>query len=816
MIGREAAVAALLSRLSHQRMVTIVGPGGIGKTTLAVAVAERLAGHYQRVCFVELASLRDPALVASALASALGLPTLSDKPMQSVIAFLREQDALLVLDNCEHVIEEVAVLADNVLSAVGSVHILATSRESLRIVAESVHHLAPLETPPATSALTAEQAFAYPAVQLFMERARANSDGFDVAEPEVPIVIDICRRLDGIPLAIELAAATVDFLHVRDLRERLDNRFSLLTGSQRTALPRHRTLRAALDWSYDILPAREQEILRALSVFSGPFTLDGASVVAPVNEPGSSDVVEVMYGLVSKSLVAADLSASTAQFRLLDSTRAYALEKLEGHGEFDAAARRHAVFYCDYLERLEESWLSLAPEDSNVHGRQVDNIRAAIEWAFSSSGDDALGVALTVAAVPFLLQFALIEECAVTIRQLLTGDRAKHARTRRQQMKLFWGLASALLQTQMAPAAAAAWRSASEIAAELDDPEYRFRTLWGLWSSCYMFGELADALDAARQLATHTPGNTHQADQLVGERMLGITLHVMGDHGNALRHIDHMLEHYVAPPGRSHLVRYQFDQKVTAQASKSRILWVRGLPEQAVRLALSNVAEADAIGHVPSLFYALASGACPVSTLVGDDKLAHRFIERLLDVSVTPSWTSWAECYRGALLIQQDCADGPRHLGETLKRLYSGSLQQLYSWFLGMIARGLLVQGELGEARGTIQKALDKTAHRKERWCEPELLRIKAKVTAALGHRDDAKALFQQSLALARQQGALSWELRTATSLARLLRHQGRVGDAITCLQPIYDRFTEGLGTADLIAAKQLLDELVGRGKLAR
>jgi predicted ATPase len=581
-----------------------------------------------------------------------------------------------------------------------------------------------------------------------------------------------------------------------------------LTMGQRTALPRHRTLRATLDWSYEILSSAEQATLRALSAFQGPFTLDGASAVATADEAGPSDVVEIVHGLVSKSLVAVDLGGSTANLRLLDSTRVYALEKLQRHGEFAAVAQRHAVFYCDYLERLEEAWSSLAPEDKDTHSRQVDNIRAAIEWAFSSGGDDALGAALTVAAVPFLLHFSLVEECAVTIRRLLTGDRATHARTRRQEMKLFWGLAAALLQTQMAPTAVAAWISASEIAAELDDPEYRFRTLWGLWSHCYMFGELAEALDAARQLATHTPATTPQADQLVGERMLGVTLHTMGDHGNALLHIDHMLEHYVAPPGRSHLVRYQFDQKVTTQAFKSRILWIRGFPEQAVRLAVSTVAEAEAAGHVPSLMYALSSGVCPVSALVEDDTLAHRFIQRLLDVSVTPGWTGWAECYRGALLIRQDCVDGPRHLREALTRLYGGSLQQLYSWFLGMLARGLLTQGELGGARDAIQKALDKAAHRKERWCEPELLRIKSEVTAALDHRDDAEALFRQSLALARQQGALSWELRTATGLARLLRQQGRASDAIACLRPIYGRFTEGFATADLVAARQLLNDL--------
>jgi len=509
-----------------------------------------------------------------------------------------------------------------------------------------------------------------------------------------------------------------------------------------------------------------------------------------------------------------DVSGTKPRFWLFDTTRAYALEKLRDRGEFDAVSRRHAVFYCNYLEGLEKSWSSLVPaEDSVFHGRQVDNIRAANEWAFSSSGDGTLGVALTVAAVPFLMHFSLIDECAIAIRRVLTGDRAGHARTRRQEMILFAGLASALLQTRASPEMLAAWRSAYEIAAELDDPDYRLHTLWGLWINCYISGDLVDALDAARQFATLGPGNTPQADLLVGERILGLTLHVMGDHGNALRHIDHMLEHYVAPPNGSHLVRYQFDQKVTARCHKSLILWVQGLPEQAGRLTEYNLAQADAIGDLRSIFYALSFGACPVSALVGDSRLAQRFIQRMLDISVTPAWNTRAECFRGVLMIEQGRADGPSHLRAALKEMSTGSFQNLYTWYLGVLARGLLARGELKEAEDTIQEALDSAAHRKERWCEPELLRIKAEVVAALGHWDDATALFRQSLAVAQEQGALSWELRTATSLARLLRSQGRPADAIACLQPVYDRFTEGFGTADLIAAKQLLDELSDAGR---
>ena len=814
MIGREEAVAALVARLSRQRLVTIVGPGGIGKTTVALAVAERMIASYEQgVWLVDLAPLGDPRLVPSAVATVLGLEMRTKDPLAALVAALRDDRMLLLLDTCEHVIEAVTSLTGALLGGAPGVSILATSREPLGVAGEREYHLGPLGSPQASSRLTAAEAIAFPAVQLFVERVTAIIEDFALTDANAPAVVQICRRLDGLPLAIEFAAPRVEVLGIEGLVARLDD--SLQLGARRrTAMPRHRTMRAVLDWSHGLLSGDEQLFFRALGIFAGGFTVEAAAAATRDVAKTRIDAIDRLADLVAKSLVAVDVSGTKPRFWLFDTTRAYALEKLRDHGEFDAVARRHAVFYCNYLEGLEKSWSSLVPAEGSVfHGRQVDNIRAAIEWAFSPSGDGALGVALTVAAVPFLMHFSLIDECAVAIRRVLTGDRAGHARTRRQEMILFAGLASALLQTRASPEMLAAWRSAYEIAAELDDPDYRLHTLWGLWINCYSSGDLVDALDAARQFATLAPGNTPQADLLVGERILGLTLHVMGDHGNALRHIDHMLEHYVAPPNGSHLVRYQFDQKVTARCHKSLILWVQGLPEQAGRLTEYNLAQADAIGDLRSIFYALSFGACPVSALVGDSGLAQRFIQRMLDISVTPAWNTRAECFRGVLLVEQGRADGPPHLRAALKEMSMGSFQNLYTWYLGVLARGLLAGGELKEAKDTIQEALDSAALRKERWCEPELLRIKAEVVAALGHWDDAGALLRQSLAVAQEQGALSWELRTATSLARLLRSQGRLAGAIACLQPVYDRFTEGFGTADLIAAKQLLDELSDAGR---
>ena len=803
LVGREQAVRELQDRLSAYRMVTLTGPGGIGKSRLALETAHRmLAQGRSDVWLIELASLSDPDLLPSAVATGLGLRIgTADLSAEVVARGIGQRSLLLLLDNCEHVVDAAARLAEAVVQLCPHATILATSREVLRIDGEYIYSVPPLDVP--SESAGPGDILSASAVQLFVARTVAVNSAFSPDRMSPREAASICQRLDGIPLAIEFAAARAATIGVSEVSSHLDDRFGLLTAGRRTALPRHRTLRAALDWSYEFLSKREQEFLRALSVFRGPFALDGASAVAGASEPGSTG--EVVHGLVTKSLVASDLSVSTAPLRLLDSTRAYALEKLRDHGEFDATARRHAVFYCNYLEALEGAWSSLAPQESKGHARQVDNVRAAIEWAFSANGDGKLGVALMVAAAPFLFHFSLVDECVGAIGRVLTGDRAHHARTRRQEMKLFTVLAQALLHVGMYPTMIAAWKSAYERAAELNDPEYRLRALYGLWLNCLHSGDSAGALDAARRLATGAPDNTPQADLLVGERILGLTLHSLGDHANALRHIDHMLEHYVAPPNGSHLERYQFDQKVTARSQKSVILWMMGFPEQAVRLAEDNVREATATDHPLSVYYSLALGACPLSVLVRDCRLLEHFIQRILDVSVTPTWTDWAEVLGGMLLIEQGDSDGPRHLREALKKA-APSLH--YTWYLGVLARGLLVQGELGEAREAVRQALDRAEQRKEHWCTPELLRIEAEVLAAGGKPREAEAAFRQSLALAQEQGALSWSLRTATSLARLLNDQGDASDAIACLEPVYRRFTEGFDTADLTAAKRLLDEL--------
>src|SRR6266478_3119749 len=358
MIGREDAAAALLSRLSRQRLVTIIGPGGIGKTTIALAVAERMiAGYESDVWLVDLAPLSDQRLVSSAVATVLGLEIRTEDSLPGLVAALKDRRMLLLLDNCEHVIETTASLAAAVLSGAPRVNILATSREPLGVAGECDYRLGPLNSPQ-PSRLTAAEAEVFPAVQLFVERATAVVEDFALTDDNAPLVAEICRRLDGLPLAIEFAAPRVEGLGVEGLAGRLDDSLRLLGAGRRTAMPRHRTMRAVVDWSYGLLSEDEQRFFRALGTFTGRFACEAAAAVALDGGKTRVDAIDRLADLVVKSLVVADIGGAKPRFRLLDTTRAYAIEKLDESGEGERTARRHAEYYRDLFARAEREVLA--------------------------------------------------------------------------------------------------------------------------------------------------------------------------------------------------------------------------------------------------------------------------------------------------------------------------------------------------------------------------------------------------------------------------------------------------------------------------
>jgi predicted ATPase len=347
MIGRETVVTEVGDKLRNERFVTLLGPGGIGKTTIALAVARAVAEEFAgKVHFVDLESLTDPRHVAEAVATSLGLVLKSKDPGLELVELVRSRKLFIILDSCEHVIETVALLAEQLHQESEQIHLLTTSRELLKVGGEHCCRVLPLEFPPDGSEQTATAVLRYPSVQLLARRVAARAGSFVLTDGEAPFVAEMCRKLDGIPLAIELAAGQVAALGLENTLARLE----LLKLTHRSAVARHQTLKATLDWSYNLLSDGERIVLRRIAPFVGQFTLEGARYVAGEIGKGTGDIFDAIAGLVEKSLIATRIDETQAQYRLLGTTRAYALEKLEEHAEVDVVLRRHAEYMAAYLE----------------------------------------------------------------------------------------------------------------------------------------------------------------------------------------------------------------------------------------------------------------------------------------------------------------------------------------------------------------------------------------------------------------------------------------------------------------------------------
>jgi predicted ATPase len=555
---------------------------------------------------------------------------------------------LLVLDNCEHVVDAAAGLAETIVSRCPGTTILATSREALRIDGEHVYRVPALGVPPELGG-TPDDALEHTAVELFMTRAKALGSNFQHDEENLGAVVSICRRLDGIPLAIEFAAARAVMLGPPKIAALLDDRFKFLTTGRRTALPRQQTLRATLDWSYDLLPQVEARVLRQLAIFAGDFLLDAAIAVA--GDSVQIDVTDHLASLVAKSLVVADISGERPHYRLLDTTRAYALEKLHDSSEYPGVARRHAGYYRGFFANAEaESELRPQAEWLAIYGRHIDNVRASLDWAFSPDGDAQVAVALTAATVPLWVQSSLLAECRERTELALArlDEAVSDASRLRMQLSAARGW-SLMYGVGRAREAGAAWAVTLQLAEQLEDNDYRLRALWGLCIDQFNNGEFGKALDFANRFAEAVAGSSNSVDLMMAERLLATTLHYLGHQGLAHRHITQTLSRLSDLSPKPQVVRFRFDLRVSAHYFQARILWLLGLADQALQVVERNIEEGRASGHALTFCSVLGQGACPITYLAGDFEAAERYCAQLIehtDRHPIRLWNLWARAFR--------------------------------------------------------------------------------------------------------------------------------------------------------------------------
>jgi predicted ATPase/DNA-binding winged helix-turn-helix (wHTH) protein len=810
LIGRSAAALHLQDLLSAYRVVTLTGPGGIGKTRLALEVARGLFPTFQGdVWLVELVSLSDPALVPSAVAWVLGLRLGSDEiTPESIARALGRKKILLILDNCEHLVDAAARFAETIVHMCPRASVLATSQEVLRIEGEYVYRVPPLDVPPEHQEEPGT-VLGHSAVQLFIARTRALHADLSPHPDNLAVIAAICRRLDGIPLAIEFAAARAAAVGVRQVAARLDDRFGLLTGGRRTALPRHRTLRATLDWSYELLPDPERCLLRRLAVFSAGFTLEAATAVGG-DGASASTVAEGIANLVAKSLVTLDGSAPAGRWRLLETIRAYALEKLAENGEAEPAARRHAEFFRDLFAPI-SSALALQPKTESLahYVRELDNVRAALDRAFSPIGDTEIGVVLTAAYVPVWLHLSLMAECRERAKRALDSLETESSLSAALRMQLHIALGTALLQSSgVEERTEEVLAKALEIAEDLDDVDSQLRALWALWGHRYNMGEHRAARPLAEQFSRLASRKGDPADVLVGDRLMGISMHYAGDQAEARRRLEGVLDLYVPPSDQRHAMWFHHDQRVVARLMLARVLCLQGLVDQAKHHAQASLEDAQATDQTLTLRYVLGWAVCPISLMTGDLAAAEQSVAMMIDLATRrhlPFWNTVARGLEGTLLIRR----GEFAAGSVLLRIALDKIG--YADLLGVLAEGLAGLGRLGEALATIDQALERLDRTGEHWCLAELLRIKGELLIQEAGDQSvlaAEGCFHEALDVARQQGALFWELRSALSLAGLSARQDRPDDARKTLAPVYGRFTEGFDTADMRSARAMLESL--------
>ncbi|MGF6773740.1 putative ATPase/DNA-binding winged helix-turn-helix (wHTH) protein [Paraburkholderia sp. GAS199] len=826
LIGRERAIDDVSLTLAASRQVTLVGAGGIGKTRLAIEIARGLLGRFpDGVFLVPLASTSDASSVLAAFAASVGVnPAIGPLTLARVSKELSERRVLFVLDNCEHVLGPAAELAETLLGVGPAVCVLATSREPLRIVNEQLYWVASLQVPGQHD--QSQDVLQCSAVELFLSRARSIDARFSSDERSIQLTGTVCRRLDGIPLAIELAAARAAILGIETLAGHLDDRFNMLTGGNRTALPRHQTLKATLDWSHALLDDTERATLRRLGIFASSFTMDAAIAIVSEGTLREHEVVAAVSGLVEKSLVVTRVERGRANYRLLETTRAYALQKLDDNGERRFVTLNHARYFLGLLERdaPRRADPANAPADIWHHRMRavLDDLRAALGWALSPKGDEVLGETLAVKFVFLLYELSLVDECCAWAQRALEAVAATHQNSRsrrhvRVRMQLQAALAAALVYVNGPNRETLAiWSEILASAIALGDHAFEARALWGMWNASVSSGAARTALAFARRFALLAAEVGDTSGTILGYRLLGIAHHYAGEQQQARASLEQLLLHcddlqHGLPLGQS------VDQRIVGHATLARVLWLQGLRDQALKLAEDGLIAACDQQQAIVTCYVLVEALVPLMLLSGKRERAAQAIELLQEVSA-----------RAGLSVSQACGRcfdeylrSTEDLGAERLQSFRTALAELESLEFGapramLIGQYSLALGRAGwrdEGIATVMRALVQCDETGGHWYSAELRRIHGELLlmeqAGTPPSDtlmrDAEACLLASLEESLVQGCRSLQLRAATSLGELWHASGRSAEAAQLLHSACERIGEGRDLDDYRAAARLL-----------
>jgi predicted ATPase/DNA-binding winged helix-turn-helix (wHTH) protein len=813
-IGREPDVKLLSERIADTQLFTIVGPGGVGKTTLALEAAyASLTRFADKAAFVDLGTLEDAALIPSAIAGALGIPVQGEDPMTVVLAHIRSRQLLLILDNCEHLIDAVSQVVERIRDTAPQVSVLATSRELLRVRGEHVHWLDPLDYPRETTDLSRDQLLAYPAVELFIERASAGNSALGVDAEAARLIAEMCRQLDGMALAIELTAVRVAAHGLRATSALLGERFNLAWTGRRTAAPRQQTLQATLDWSYELLSDTEKRVLERLSVFLGPFSHESALNVAADETIDVETAAIALEELTAKSLLAPNRSSGTSCYRLLEMTRAYARKRLSARGasELRATMQRHATHF---LRDLEGRSVAQQDFDTDVKhfSQMLGNIRSALEWSFGPDGDLTLAVPLAAASARVFMTLSLLVECRTWCARAIRHPDNRYAGTA-TELELQAALGLSLMFTGgNSEAAETALRRALEIATRLDDRWNQLRLLARLHIFHERIGDFATANSWA-EIAVKVAASIGEPEAVaIAASLAGISHHLAGNQTLARRELELSLRESL-PSERARTIHYGFDHRNRSGIALARTVWLQGYPAHAQQVAEHTVREAARLEHPITHCIALV-WTLSVHLWNGDLEKAQTSLDifaNRAELNAFGPYIAASAGFKGQVSLQRGEPQGALCLIEgSLARLHASKYELLTSTFEAALVQGNILHGRYEEAFVIASTAIDRCRSSGDLYMLPELLRLKAIATlpATPTGAIEAERLLLESLACSRSQGARSWELRAATDLARLWADGQRSALALDMLKSVRDKFSEGFATADLRETDTLLKQI--------
>ncbi|RVI59206.1 transcriptional regulator [Sinorhizobium meliloti] len=771
LVGRERDIRLLKEQADRARLFTIFGPAGVGKTSLAIEIAHQAAAEFGgSIAFVDFSMLENPAIVPSMIVGAMGLTVEGEDALAVILGHVRGRRFLLVLDNCEHVMEPTATMVERIMDEAPGIRILATSRETLRVRGEHVHRLDPLGYPEDPDTLAVKEILTFPAVELFCERAAAADSALDVDEKAIRLIAGMCRRLDGMALPIELAAVRAATHGIAATARQLGERFSLGWLGRRTAQRRQQTLQATLDWSYDLLSDLERIVFERLSIFVGPFSIDAALDIASDEAIGLDDVAVALDELISKSLVNANRSSGAGMYRLLEMTRAYAREKLRARGadHYTAAAARHASFYLRELEAV-AGQDEQALEDSEPLRLQLGNIRHALDWSFGKDGDRKVGVRLAAASAPVFLNLSHLIECQTWCKRAMAEIEGA---PRELELELQGALGIALMFTRgNGTAAGDALDRALDLATGLEDRWNQLRMLARLHIFHKRLGNYAIAqAHAVRAVEVATQIGNDEALS-VAFSLSGISRYLAGNLVRARQELELAMEKS-GPSLRSRTIRYGFDNRSRTGIALAYTLWLLGEPEAAGRLARQTVREAaqlqHGITHCIALVWSLVIHLWMNDFTAAEEALAV-FTESAESNALDP-YIAAASGFRGELAFQREGTPAALDaIAESLAGLRSARYELLIAPLTIMLAWDLLLTSRLQEARALIEAAVSRCEAIGELFVMPELLRIKAEIAYRLdGDAAASETLLREAITLAREQGAVAWERKSSANLAAL------------------------------------------------